>query len=167
MKLSIAIAVLCAASLCAQPQGPGGPGLQAPSVDAVKAFLTLTDAQVTTLEQIRKSEDDASQTVRQDLDAKRQALQQLIGGGSTDASAIGSLTLQIAALRKQLDQNHANYQAQAVQSLSADQKAKLKALDDAAKLLAAVRQAAMLELLTPPVPSGPNGGPGPDGPPHP
>ena len=87
---------------------------------------------------------------------KETSLRQLIEKGG-DALGIGSLTLEIHALRKNAADTRKKYQDMAVAALTADQKTRLKALQDAAKLVDTIQQAAGLGLLDPPAHEG---GPG-------
>jgi Spy/CpxP family protein refolding chaperone len=140
----------------------------APPADAVKTQLGLTDAQVTALQQLRQQEATATQTIHQDIAAKQKSLRDQLNAGVTDAAALGRLLLDIEALRKRTETAHASYQTQAVATLTADQKTKLKTLEDAQKLQLAIMQAIGLNLLVPaegmPGPGAP-GGPGMQGPP--
>jgi Spy/CpxP family protein refolding chaperone len=132
----------------------------APSFTEVKTYLALTDAQVTSLNTIHNSERTAAQSIREQMQSKRTALETAISAGTT-ASAAGQLLLDIEALRKQLTNLNTTYQAQALAVLSDAQKTKLKTLDDAAKLSTSIHQAAALNLLTPPSDAHPAiGGPG-------
>jgi Spy/CpxP family protein refolding chaperone len=147
MKLiPLAAAVVAAAAFAQQPP--------APDASALKAYLGLTDSQVTALQAIRTQQRTALADARQQLQQKQQALNSLLSGGSTDAGAVGKLVLDIQALRKQLDTNSASLRAQAANVLTtADQKTKLKALEDASKLQPVIREAEYLFLLAPPTPA--------------
>jgi len=129
-----------------------------PDVSALKTYLNLTDAQVTSLQAIRTQQRTALSNTHQQLQQKQQSLNSLLSGGSTDPNAVGQLVLDIQALRKQVSTANSSLQAQAVSVLTADQKTKLNALQDAAKLQPAIREAEFLFLLAPPTP--PAGGPG-------
>jgi Spy/CpxP family protein refolding chaperone len=125
------------------------------------SYLNLTDTQITALNTIRQQAFQALQTARQDIATKQKALSDLLAVGTTDASAVGKAVLEIQALHKKLADAQKPYQDQAVAVLTADQKTKLKALDDASKLQPAIQQAAGLLLLTPPQNFAPGLGPGP------
>jgi signal transduction protein with GAF and PtsI domain len=145
-----------------------------PPVDAVKTYLGLTDTQIQALQQIQRQEAEALRTIHEEMQQKHQALAQQLQGGSTDAAALGRLLLDIQNLRKRIEDAQKNSQAQALNQLTTDQKTKLKALEDAAKLREAIEQATGLNLLIPPTPQpgagpggpgmGPGMGPGPRGP---
>ena len=140
------------------------PGPQ--SFTDVKAYLNLTDAQIQQIQAARQQSFDSAKTLQSQIQTKDQALRDLLDKGSTDSAAIGKAMLEINALRKQVKAVMDATQVRAVSFLSADQKTKLKALEDAAKLQPAIGQAAGLGLLQPPqgVPGGP--GMGFDGPPR-
>lgn len=140
-------AITLAVTLSAQPPTPA-----APPVDLVKSYLTLTDAQVTQLQQIRQSERTANQSIQQSVQQKQEQLDTLLSNGSTDAAALGRLLIDIQNLRKQLDANRTTYHNQALNVLTAAQKTKAQALDDAAKLAPTINQAASLGIVLPPAP---------------
>lgn len=162
MKKNIAGSLLTLTLTLLAQAPPNGPG--APPVDLVRSYLTLTDVQVQQLQQIRQAEATANQTAFQSMQQKQQQLNTALRGGSTDASALGRLLLEIEALRKQVQTNQTTFHNQAVNALNAAQKTKLQTLDEAAKLGPTIQQAAGLGLVTPPTP--PAGGPqnGPPGP---
>jgi Spy/CpxP family protein refolding chaperone len=155
------LAALLAASLAAQTPG-GTTTTSASPTDTLKTYLSLTDAQVTALQQLRKQERQDLSATFQDLGAKQRALRDAIAS-SKDAATIGQLQLDIETLRKKIQDTQTSYQAQAVNGLTADQKVKLQALQAAAALQPTIRQAGALNLLTPPAGAGP-GGPGGAGP---
>jgi Spy/CpxP family protein refolding chaperone len=144
-----------AAALMAQPAPP-----QAPPVQALKQFLSLTDAQVTQLTQLRREQGQAVQVIAQQIREKEAALRTLLDSGGAEAAAVGRIVLDVNALHKQIRETDERYQAQARQALTAAQREKLGALVDAAKLQPAIAQAIGLNLITPPVPPAPPpGGP--------
>jgi hypothetical protein len=130
---------------------------------------------VQALEQIRRQEAEALRATYEEMRQKHRTLAEQLQGGSTDAAALGRLLLDIQNLRKVIEDTQKKFQAQALNQLTADQKTKLKGLEDAAKLREAIVQATGLNLLLPPAPvpgAGPVGpgmrlgpmGPGPRGP---
>ena len=157
----------------AQPPGMGsgpgmGPGMgqgpgAAQSFTEIKAYLNLSDTQITSINNAVRAAADANQALRNTIREKHLALQTLLNNGSTDASAIGKAMIEIRDLQKQIAAAQAKIQEQALSFLSADQKTKLKALDEAEKLRPAIGQAHALHLLAPPanLAPGPMNGPGP------
>src|SRR5207245_4940609 len=66
-----------------------------------------------------------------------------------DPTAVGKLVLEIDALQQSIAQKQTSAADQARNSLTADQKAKLKALDDIRKSMPAIDQATALNLVAP------------------
>ncbi len=131
-----------------------------PSFTELKAYLNLSDNQVQALQQLRQSTFTSMASTHSQLRTAEESLQSKLQAGSTDAAAIGNLTIQINALRKQTRQSQATLNQQSLATLSSDQQTKLKALQAAADLQPAIQQAHMLGLLAPPA-NGPDfGGPG-------
>lgn len=160
MKSAIAFILFGTLSLSptfAQP--PAGAGNRpAPSTTEVKAYLSLTDAQLTSLATIRTNFGTASESLRTQIRTAQQALMTAIHNNA-DATTIATLTQNLKTLQTQLDTLAAQYQTQAVNVLTADQKTKLKALSDAAALMPSIHEAGYLMLLTPSTPiGGPRGG---------
>lgn len=148
--------ILSAAALLAQgppmppdPSGPTGPPLP-PSHDQLKQALGLSDDQVTQLVDLRKQEREALRPVFAQMRDKRKAVQDAMQAGGTDAAALGNLLIEMQNLRKQVRDSNLQYRDKALGVLNADQKAKLKALEEAEKLAPAIRQGVGLNLLAPP-----------------
>lgn len=165
-KIMLAMAAM-AVAFAQGPGGPGGPGgpppqggpamldagqaaPQAPSFDEIKAYLSLTDAQITAMQAGRQSVMEGLKSVHDQIQAKSEALRTLLDNGTTDASAVGKAVLEIETLRKQVESTLKSAQAQLVSALTADQKTKLAALEAAARLQPAIAQAGQLGLLAPP-----------------
>ena len=171
MKRLAASALLTAALAFAQWPGGGRPrpmaagsGSQGPGTDLAQTYLGLSASQVSQLQQIQQDERSANQGLHQQIADKEQALQTALSGSSSSAADLGNLLLDIQNLRSQIKQNRQKYQTQALALLNAGQVTKLQALQAAAALQPTIRQAEMLNLLTPPTPpagsAGPMGGPG-------
>lgn len=127
-------------------QTPPEPG---PRAGAVKEALGLTDDQVTELVELRKQERETLRTVSQQVREKSLALRQAVNAGA-DAATVGALTLEIHTLRQQIHGVNEQFHNNAVGLLNADQLAKLKQLEEAAKLRPAIGAATALNLLQPP-----------------
>lgn len=149
-KLSLLAPVFALAVAFAQ--GPPTPGGFAPPVTELKTYMNLTDTQITSITNSNQALMTASRTVMEQIRTKRTALQALLTAGSTDAAALGKLLLEIQALEKQITDNHTKAQTAAVSFLSADQKTKLKGLEDASKLREEIGEASRLNLLAAPAP---------------
>ena len=142
-----------ALSMAVWAQGPPAP----PAPAELKAYLGLSDSQVQALQQIQQQEREALRTIHDEMAQKQKTLGDQLQAGGTDASALGRLLLDIQNLRKRIEDAQKTFQDQVSNQLTADQKAKLKALEEAAKLQPVIGQAMGLNLLTPPAP--PLGGP--------
>ena len=130
--------------------GPGmnGPGAFAQAnFDAVKTALGLTDAQLTQLRQLRQQEFEANGTIREQMADRQRALQTAMERATPNAGEIGGIMVDILNLRKQIQTAADRYRTQALALLTAEQKTKLKGLEDAAKLQPAIMQAGALNLL--------------------
>ncbi len=154
--------LLMAAAAVAMAQPPAGSPPRTPDVSSVKAYLNLTDAQISTLQTLRQNEMTALRSVFEEIQAKETALRNLLNTNTTDAAAVGRLVLDIQTARKKIESTQASYRTQAVNTLTPDQKTKLAALDTAMRLRDEIQQAMALNLLEPEAgPGGPGfGGPG-------
>lgn len=151
------LATLTLATTLAFAQGPGAPPTP-PSPEALKTALGLTDAQVTALDQLQQSKRTQIEPLMQQMMTQRTALRDAMQKATPDAAAIAAILVQIQALQKQIQAVDASFVTQSVATLSADQKTKLTTLQNAQKVMDAVHQAEMLNLLT-----RPEGGPGEPG----
>jgi Spy/CpxP family protein refolding chaperone len=147
--------------------GMGGPGMgpfnaaSTGTSSALATYLGLTDTQIQSLKTVAEQTRATVQPLMQQIGEKSKALAELRRAGSTDAAAIGNLVVQIDALEKQVQEARAAAKTQALAVLTADQKTKLAALEAAAKLMPAIRQAENMGLIQPPAGVGPGPGPGP------
>ena len=138
--------------------GPGfGPGAQSgqPGLDDIKTYLALTDTQIQSMQQARQRANESLRATFDQMRAKQTTLHDLMDKGATDAAAVGKLMLEMAALRKQVEQSQAAVRTQVLAQLTPAQTAKLKTLEDAAKLQPAIHGAAALGLIAPPEGRGP------------
>lgn len=151
-----------AAGLMAQPPEGRGPGRQhrggAAPVSALKQTLGLTDDQVDKLRQLQKSQRTAMEPLAKQMAEKQRALHQAMREGTAEQAGKTALA-EIETVRKQMATARAANRTQAVALLNPAQKQKLQALEEAAKLMASVREAAMLDLVEAPM-GGPPAGPG-------
>jgi Spy/CpxP family protein refolding chaperone len=143
MKRNLILAVLAVAPLALMAQPPTR------DFTALKTYLGLTDAQVTSLTGVTQSERQASRGIATEAHTNRQAFEAASRSGTADAATLGNLMLAVQASDKKMQSLRAQYQSQAVGVLTADQQAKLKVLSDAAALMPHIHEATMLNLLTP------------------
>lgn len=151
--MTIRMIALVALAAAVFAQGPAGraflPGPAQPGTDELKAYLALTDSQIQGLQQLQQQAATALQSIHQEIQQKQSTLQEQLSKGSTDAAALGKLLLDIDSLKKRATQTEESFRNQALATLTAAQKTKLKTLEDAEKLQPAIGQAVGLQLLAP------------------
>jgi Spy/CpxP family protein refolding chaperone len=149
MKFRMLLPIAFAAALAAQvTTTPGSnPGTNANRFSQIQTYLGLSSAQLTSLEQIRQSEAQALQTLRQTLSTKEQALRTLLNGTSPDPAAVGQAVLDVQSTRQQIQQQRQQFRTQAVAVLNADQQSKLQNLTQAQQLMPDIGEAAALDLI--------------------
>lgn len=164
MKRVLMIAATCAALAVAQPPGGRGrgPGGRTPSLDSLKTYLTLTDAQVTSLTQLQTQRRTEMQTLANTTRQKHEALRAELAKSAPDGATLGRLMLEIKASRSQGDAIATRFRTQSAAVLTAPQKTRLAALEEAAKLRDEIHEAVGAGLLAPPA-EGPAGMGGPFG----
>ncbi len=128
-----------------------------PQFTELKAYLGLTDDQITNLENLRRTQFQSQQSIFQQIQAKETSLQQALAATPPNPATIGQLMLDIRALRQQIQQAEQSLVQQEVATLTADQQSKLQALAQAQKLEPDINQAVRLGLLAPLNPSGVRG----------
>jgi hypothetical protein len=127
----------------------------APSVTELKTYLSLSEAQVTSLQTIRQNLHTSIRSTMQQLQTKRQTLNTELAAGNTSAATLGQQLLDIQNLRKSVTAAQTASQAQALNVLTADQKTKLQVLTNAAALRPQIGEAMSLGLIVPPAGSQP------------
>jgi len=155
MKFCLIAISIAAAVAFAQP--PGGPRMHmAAKTTAVQSYLNLTDAQITSLQQLRQSEHAALKPIFDQMAPLHESLHTQMQ--AADAPSVGKTMLSIQALEQQAAPIRASFQQQALAVLTPAQKTQLTALQNAAALMPAIHEATQLNLLTPPEgPDGPGG----------
>lgn len=168
MKFRLIGIALAASSLFAQ--APGGHRMHRMFAQVgtteVQSYLNLTDAQISTLQQLRQSEMAALKPVFQQIAPLRDSLRTQEQNGNPDAAAVGKLVLSIQSLEQQAAPIRSSFQQQALAVLTSAQKTKLASLESAAAMMPTIHEATALNLLTPPKGSEGLGGFGPEGMPH-
>src|SRR5512136_395719 len=137
------------------PMGPRGFGrfaapdrpAQTSRFDELKTYLNLTDSQIQSIQQAQQKAMESQRSVLEQIQSKQQTLHDLLDRGTSDAAAVGKLMLDIRALQKQIEQARTATRTQLLGFLTAEQKTKLAALEQAAKLWPLIQQGAMLGLL--------------------
>lgn len=120
--------------------------------DQLKSYLNLSDAQVTGLQQVQTTKQDAEQKIYKDMNEKSRLITALLQANSTDAARIGQLMIDVEKLRQQLPLKGEPYRSQALNVLNADQRTKLPALVQAMQLQQASWQAVNFNLIDSPDP---------------
>ncbi len=117
---------------------------------ALKAYLGLTDDQ---LMQMRKAGEEAHQSANEkvramqpQLEQKRMTVQQLLGGKNPDPTMLGKAVLELRAVEKQIAEVHDGARKSALAVLTPEQRTKFKAIEDAALLPEATRDAIRMGL---------------------
>jgi len=161
-KLFVSILFIAPALMLGQNTGTGSTGstgaalfYPGPYFTDVKVYLSLTDAQMQSLQSIYDSRNQGYQNIYTQISQKNTTLYQLLEAGTASAAQLGQLLLDIQALQKQLPLSDGPYKSQALNVLTADQKAKLPKLSEALQLQSAAGQAGMLLLIDTPQYVGP------------
>ena len=151
------------------PQQPRPAEQQPPDFSALKAYLNLSEAQIRQMqaahEKAAKDAEDKTRTLVPQIEEKRRALADLLDKDNPDATAVGKGMLEVRGLERQLRSAHEAVRDAGINLMTPEQKAKFKAIQDAAMLPQATRDAQRLGLVPGPPPAqGPNPGTGPNGP---
>lgn len=139
------------------PMGPGGQGmmaerLDAATFDALKTYLSLTDAQVTSLKAALRTRAEANKPIRDQIQAKQTQLQTEMAKDNPSATVVGTLMVEMKKLRDSLKDQANGPFTDALAVLTPAQQTKLKELEAAQKLVQPVHQAEALGLLARPEP---------------
>ena len=129
-----------------------------PPVNELKTFLNLTDAQVTSIQEANRSAMQANRDLADKIRTNRQNLRTLTSQTNPDAAAVGRLVLEGQAYGKQIADSRAKARETALTFLSAEQKTKLKTLEEAMQLREEIGAAQRLNLISGPAEG--LGGPG-------
>jgi Spy/CpxP family protein refolding chaperone len=147
IKRFIVVAALSLGSLAAQESGLTIMPVVPQQWDQLKQYLVLTDAQVSSLEQLRQNRMQQEQTIYRQMSEKQRQMWELLQQGSNDAVTIGRLMVEINNLSRQLPLKGETYRAEVLALLTPPQKTKLPGLTDAMKLQSAAWQAIELNLI--------------------
>jgi len=144
---TVLFAVLLVAAAVFAQQGPAArtPHRGMVQTDLIKSFLNLSDQQVQDLSGIETSFREAARPLMQQTREKAQTMRQTL---QQDPKAdISQLQSDLANLRTQIKDLHAQYQAQAQKVLTEEQKTSLATLQKALELMPTIHQAMGLNLL--------------------
>lgn len=137
--------VLIATAGCMLAQSP-----DLPPVDALKAYLNLTDSQVQALQQIHQQDRQANRVTIQKMRQTQANLDDLLQKGGADAATTGRMVLDIQEMQSSLKKTRGAFNAQAASTLTPEQKTKLAALQAALQLMPAIHEASSFGLLASP-----------------
>lgn len=160
LAASLGIATLC---LAQGPKrgfgGPGGPGRDGGGAqfEALKTYLGLSDTQVAGLRQARTDAREQSKPTMQANAQKARDLRAEMSKANPDSNTVGRLMTEMKQSRDQGLASQSQVRDKSLAILTEAQKAKLKALEDAASLQDAVREARASGLIGTPASTG---GPG-------
>ncbi|MDR3718409.1 MAG: periplasmic heavy metal sensor [Bryobacteraceae bacterium] len=127
--------------------GPGfGPMMQRPG-EALQAVLGLDDGQVQTLRQLQREKAGKLIEARRQLEQKQESLLDQLEQEEPDGAALVSTVKSIHALRKQVGEIEKEFQAKTAAALNDEQRAKLKAMQDACQIRSALDEAARFDLV--------------------
>jgi len=139
-----------------QPPRPNGPAMpmQPPDFSALKTYLNLSDVQLQKLmlarEQAATQADEKVKSLMPQIRDQRIALQGLLDTGTNDPAAVGKMMLELHALEKQVQQAGEAARNSQLSVLTAEQRTKFKAIEEAAALPTATRDAMRLGLVPSP-----------------
>ncbi len=127
----------------------GDRGRRSPQSDALKQALDLTDAQSQQIRDIARQQSESVKPIADQMREKGNALREEMKKESPDQAKVGQLSVDLKNLREQLKSKRAERGDSISAVLTPEQREKLKKLEEAAKLMPAVRQAAALGLIQP------------------
>jgi Spy/CpxP family protein refolding chaperone len=161
--ISFAIAGAALAQGPNRPQpgqpGPGRPAqfheqamlIEQSDFGALKMYLNLSDAQLDKMRQARaqsaRQSDEKMNALAPQIEEKRLALKDMLDRGVTDPAALGKAMLEIRALEKQAQQSREAERNSQLSVLTPEQRTKFRAIEEAAALPAATRDAMRLGLV--------------------
>ena len=146
-KRILAFAVFTLSSLVAQEPSIGLLPVVPQRWDQLKQYLVLTEAQVSSLDQLRQNRTQQEQAIYRQISEKQRQMYALLQQGSNDAVAIGRLMVDVNNLQRQLPLKGDTYRAEVLALLTPPQKAKLPGLTEALKLQSSAWQAIELNRI--------------------
>lgn len=149
MRILIAcLSLALGASTLAAQEGHGGfRGKRGGGTDAVKSALSLSDEQVTALQQNNQELREAMKAVFEQAGEKQEAIKAELENASPNPTVIGQLVIEAHAAREQTSELRAQYREKALAILNSSQQAALTALTEAEERSPALREAAFLNLV--------------------
>ncbi len=158
VTVMMAVLLCCGVLLAEQRPFDRAQRMEGIQTDQLKTYLNLSDQQLLDLQAAQNQFREAARPIAEQLRQKAQELRQARQQDPVDEALVSKLKADIAALQSQVGTLRTQFQLQAKAVLTADQTAKLSALQQALELMQAAHQAAALNLL-----DAPEGAPGPGG----
>jgi Spy/CpxP family protein refolding chaperone len=122
-----------------------------PDYRALREYLGLSETQLRRMEMARerasREAGEKEKSLRPQIEEKRLALDELMEGSNPDATVVGRAMLEIRGLERQIRQAHERARTAELSLLTPEQRTKFKAIQDAANLPEATRQAQSLGLV--------------------
>jgi Spy/CpxP family protein refolding chaperone len=140
------VGILGAGLIFSAPGGKG-PRRGGGNPEALKQALNLTDTQVQQIRDLTRQQMESVKPLAEQMREKGTALREEMKKSTPDQARVGQLTVDIKSLREQMKSKRAARGDSISALLTAEQREKLKTLEEAAKLGPAVRQAAALGLI--------------------
>ena len=143
----------------AQDPPPQRPPRPSPN-EAVKTILDLSDAQLQQLKDLRDSVAAQRQEHATEIRRLQQRQRELLQTSPPDATALADIMVQQENLRKQIEDENKAFRDGALNLLTASQKEKVQAIQDALQLVRDAGPLAQFGLIEGPGGFGGRGGPG-------
>ena len=109
MKRILILICAFATVLAAQtppPEGEGPRGRRGRGMAALQEALGIDETQVQQLRDARRANSEAQRPIMEQIRAKSEEMKTLVDSGAADPAAVGTLVLDIHALRQQIKDNH-------------------------------------------------------------
>lgn len=157
-RLTVLAAFLLVASGGASAQEPPRPNPRPSPDEAVKTILDLSDAQLQEIKDLRASFLEQQKEIGSQLRVLQQKRREILQSSPPDAVALADLLIREENLRKQIQDENKAFRDTALNLLTASQKEKVEAIQEALKLVRDAGPLARFGLIEGPV--GPGFGPG-------
>ena len=149
---------------------PNAPRPMDGDLSGLRTYLNLTEAQVSQLRQAgdraRRDAEEKARTNGPEIQEKRMALEDLLAKGTTDATAVGRLMLDIRSLEKQVRDAHEAVRTSQLNILTPEQRNRFREIEEEASRPQAIQEARRLGMVNGPPQGQPvmQNQPGPIGP---
>lgn len=145
MRRAVLALILVCIPLAIYAQSPGPP-----PPEVVANFLVFSDAQRAEFQQLLQNFQEAAHSIQQQASQKQAEVEALLNADAPDPAAVGVALLQLRAIQKQMGRVMEAYHSGFVALLTEEQKRKVHAVAQAARLLPAVQAFVGLQLIPPP-----------------